>query len=99
MKGNGIGTAQIVVAARILLARSFTTRAQSKFAPAILLNALGRLDQAETTIQRAFEGKLQGPYLNVLLYAIAFLKDGKTGKAEQQQWFASTPESENYNGP
>jgi len=37
MKGNGIGTVQIVVAARILLARSFTTRTQSQFAPAILL--------------------------------------------------------------
>jgi DNA-binding winged helix-turn-helix (wHTH) protein/predicted Zn-dependent protease len=41
--------------------------------------ALGRLDEAETTIQRAFERKLQRPFFPVQLYAVAFLKDDKTG--------------------
>jgi len=41
--------------------------------------ALGRLDKAETTIQRAFERKLQRPFFPIQLYAIAFLKDDKTG--------------------
>ena len=41
--------------------------------------ALGRLDEAETTIQRAFERKLQRPFFPIQLYAIAFLKDDKSG--------------------
>jgi DNA-binding winged helix-turn-helix (wHTH) protein/tetratricopeptide (TPR) repeat protein len=41
--------------------------------------ALGRLDDAETTIQRAFERKLQRPFFPIQLYVIAFLKGDKAG--------------------
>ena len=39
--------------------------------------ALERLDEAETTLQRAFDRKLETPDLFVLRYAIAFVKDDK----------------------
>jgi len=40
--------------------------------------ALERTDEAEKTLQRAFERKLEIPDLYILRYAIAFLKDDKT---------------------
>jgi DNA-binding winged helix-turn-helix (wHTH) protein/tetratricopeptide (TPR) repeat protein len=41
--------------------------------------ALERLDEAENTLQRAFERKLEIPDYFVLRYMIAFLKDDKVG--------------------
>jgi len=44
---------------------------------------LERLDEAEKTLQRAFERKLQSQSFPIRLYAIAFLKDDKTGMARE----------------
>ena len=41
--------------------------------------ALGRTDEAENTLQRAFERKLQNPLLLIQLYEIAFLKGDEAG--------------------
>lgn len=51
--------------------------------------ALKRLDEAENTLQRAFDRKLETPDLVILRYAIAFVKDDKAAMeyvaAEAQQ--------------
>ncbi len=41
--------------------------------------ALGRTDEAEKTLQRAFERKLQNPLFLIQLYEIAFLKGDEAG--------------------
>jgi eukaryotic-like serine/threonine-protein kinase len=41
--------------------------------------ALDRIDEAESTLQRAFERKLKNDDFPIQLYAILFLKDDKTG--------------------
>jgi len=45
--------------------------------------ALERLDEAEHTLQRAFERKLEIPDLSVLRYVIAFLKGDKAGMEQE----------------
>ena len=58
--------------------------------------ALDRLDEAESTLQRAFERKLESPYFPVELYDIAFLKGDKTGmerEAAQAQGKAGMEDS------
>ena len=50
--------------------------------------ALGRTGEAESTLQQAFDRKLDIPDFHVQRYVIAFLKDDKTGierKADQSQ--------------
>jgi eukaryotic-like serine/threonine-protein kinase len=41
--------------------------------------ALGRIDEAENTLQQASERKLQNPFIPIARYSIAFLKGDKAG--------------------
>jgi tetratricopeptide (TPR) repeat protein len=58
--------------------------------------ALQRLDEAEQLIHEAQAGKVDAGIFHNALSAIAFLHSDTAAMAEQQQWFASRPEYENY---
>jgi serine/threonine protein kinase/tetratricopeptide (TPR) repeat protein len=58
--------------------------------------ALQRFDQARQTIDEAHARKVDEFTLHVGLYALGFLGLDSTAMAEQQQWFASKPEYENF---
>jgi tetratricopeptide (TPR) repeat protein/predicted Ser/Thr protein kinase len=57
---------------------------------------LERLDEAEKTLQRASERKLQSPFFPIQLYAIAFLKDDKTGMAREAAQAQGKPGVEDW---
>jgi eukaryotic-like serine/threonine-protein kinase len=58
--------------------------------------ALGHLDEAETTIQRALEHKLQNPFFPIDLYVIAFLKGDKTGMEREAAQARGKPRVEDW---
>jgi len=58
--------------------------------------ALQRFDQARQIIHQAQTRKLDDSFLHNDLYALAFLAADPAAMAEQQQWFASRPEYENF---
>jgi eukaryotic-like serine/threonine-protein kinase len=60
------------------------------------LIASQRFDEARQTIQEALAGKLDNFPLHNALYALAFLAADSQAMGEQQQWFASEPEVENF---
>ncbi|MGO9085919.1 MAG: protein kinase domain-containing protein [Candidatus Sulfotelmatobacter sp.] len=60
------------------------------------LLALQRFDEARQIIQQAQARKLDVFMLHNAVYALAFLGADSPAMAEQQQWFAGRPESENF---
>jgi tetratricopeptide (TPR) repeat protein/predicted Ser/Thr protein kinase len=56
--------------------------------------ALGRLDEAKATYQRAIERKLNSPFYLMALYGIAFLRNDATGMARQVSQSVGKPEVE-----
>ena len=59
------------------------------------LLALGRFDESRQLISEAVSRKLDNYILHNNLYAQAFLTGDSAAMAEQQQWFAAHPDSEN----
>jgi serine/threonine protein kinase/tetratricopeptide (TPR) repeat protein len=57
--------------------------------------ALQRFDETRRTIQEAQERKFDDIVLRYARYALAFLRADSAAMAEQQQWFAGKPDSEN----
>jgi tetratricopeptide (TPR) repeat protein/predicted Ser/Thr protein kinase len=57
--------------------------------------ALQRFDEARQIIREAQPRKLDDYMLHNVIYALAFLRADSAAMAEQQQWFAGTPE-ENF---
>jgi serine/threonine protein kinase/tetratricopeptide (TPR) repeat protein len=60
------------------------------------LVALQRFDEAAQVIQEAQGRKLDSLSMHNTLYALAFLKKDSAGMDEQQKWYASKPEYENW---
>ena len=60
------------------------------------LLSLQRLDEARQIIHEAQARKLDDYILHNALYALAFLGADSAAMADQQQWFAGKPDSENY---
>jgi eukaryotic-like serine/threonine-protein kinase len=60
------------------------------------LIALQRFDEARQTIQEARTRKLDNFPLHNALYALAFLAADSQAMVEQQHWFSSEPEVENF---
>jgi eukaryotic-like serine/threonine-protein kinase len=58
--------------------------------------ALQRFDEARHIIHKAQAGELDDRIARNALYALAFLAADSTVMAEQQQWFGSKPEYENF---
>jgi len=58
--------------------------------------ALGRMGEAENALQRAFERKLQNPFLSIERYAIAFLKGDKTGMEREAAQARGNPGVEDW---
>ena len=58
--------------------------------------ALGRLDQAEDALQRAFERKLEIPDFFVVRYVIAFLKGNKAGMERETALAREKPGAEDW---
>jgi serine/threonine protein kinase/tetratricopeptide (TPR) repeat protein len=58
--------------------------------------ALGRLDEAEKALQRAFERKLQNPRFSSQLHAIAFLKGDKAGMEREAAQARGEPGVEDW---
>ncbi len=58
--------------------------------------ALQRFDEARQFIREAQARKLDNFILHNALYALAFLGADSAAMAEQQQWFAGQPDSENF---
>ncbi len=58
--------------------------------------ALDRNDDAEKTLQRASERKLQSPFFPIQLYTIAFLKDDKTGMEREAAQARGKPGVEDW---
>jgi len=58
--------------------------------------ALQRFDEARQIIQEAQARKLDDYGLHDALYALAFLASDSAAMAEQQKWFTSNPDFENY---
>ena len=58
--------------------------------------ALGHMDEAENTLQLAFERKLQNPFLSIERYAIAFLKGDKTGMEREAAQARGNPGVEDW---
>jgi DNA-binding winged helix-turn-helix (wHTH) protein len=58
--------------------------------------ALQRFDEARQIIHEAQAQKLDDSFLHNDLYALAFLGADSAAMAEQQRWFASKPEYENF---
>jgi eukaryotic-like serine/threonine-protein kinase len=58
--------------------------------------ALQRFDEARAMIQEAQGRKADDLSLHNALYALAFLSGNSAGMEEQQQWYASKPEYENF---
>ncbi len=57
---------------------------------------LQHFDEARQIIQQAQARKLEDPLFHLQLYALAFFDGNSSAMAEQQQWFASQPDYENY---
>ncbi|MGA7925501.1 MAG: protein kinase [Candidatus Sulfotelmatobacter sp.] len=64
--------------------------------PASYALALQRFDQARQIIHEAQRRKLDSAILHNDLYALAFLGSESAALAEQQRWFASRPDFENW---
>ncbi len=60
------------------------------------LMALQRFDEARQVIQQAQARKLDMFILHNATYALAFLGANSSGLAEEQHWFASKPDAENF---
>jgi serine/threonine protein kinase/tetratricopeptide (TPR) repeat protein len=60
------------------------------------LLALQRFDEARQIIEQAQGRKLDDYIQHNALYALAFLRSDSPAMAEQQQWFAGQPDSENF---
>jgi eukaryotic-like serine/threonine-protein kinase len=60
------------------------------------LIALQRFDEARQIIHDAQSRKMDDAAFHITLYALAFLGTDSAAMAEQQQWFASKPEYENW---
>jgi eukaryotic-like serine/threonine-protein kinase len=60
------------------------------------LLALQRYEESRQAIQEAHAEKMENFPLHNALYALAFLGADSQAMAEQQQWFASEPEVENF---
>jgi tetratricopeptide (TPR) repeat protein/predicted Ser/Thr protein kinase len=58
--------------------------------------ALQRLDEAQQMIRSAQARKGDSDILRLFLYALGFLDADSAAMSEQQQWFASKPEYENF---
>ncbi len=58
--------------------------------------ALQQLDETRKIIHETQAQKLDNFTLHNLLYALAFIRADSAAMAEQQQWFAGKPESENF---
>ena len=58
--------------------------------------ALQRFDEAKQIIHEAQARKLDDFDLHTALYALAFLGEDHAAMAEQQRWYASKPEYENF---
>jgi class 3 adenylate cyclase/Flp pilus assembly protein TadD len=58
--------------------------------------ALQRFDEARQTIHEAQARKGDNDVIHIALYALAFLASDSAAMAEQQQWFAGKPDSENF---
>jgi eukaryotic-like serine/threonine-protein kinase len=58
--------------------------------------ALNRLDEAKATYGQALERKLNHPFINSVLYAIAFLQNDVAGMAQQVASSAGKPEIEDW---
>ena len=58
--------------------------------------ALQRFDETRQVIREAQARRLDDSELHSALYDLAFLGADSAAMAEQQQWFAGTPEYENY---
>jgi eukaryotic-like serine/threonine-protein kinase len=58
--------------------------------------ALQRFDEARQIIHEVQARKLDDFMFHNALYALAFLGSDSAGMAEQQQWYASQPDYENY---
>jgi len=63
---------------------------------AVYTAALQRFDEARQIIHEAQSRKMDDFGLHQTLYALAFLREDSAAMAEQQQWFASKPEFENF---
>jgi serine/threonine protein kinase/tetratricopeptide (TPR) repeat protein len=60
------------------------------------LLALQQFDEARQTVQQQQARKLDNFIFHNALYALAFLKADSSAVAEQQKWYASQPDFENY---
>jgi serine/threonine protein kinase/tetratricopeptide (TPR) repeat protein len=60
------------------------------------LLSLQRFEEARQTIEQTQARKLDDVLLHNALYALAFLGADSAAMAEQEQWFAGKPESENW---
>jgi eukaryotic-like serine/threonine-protein kinase len=60
------------------------------------LLALQRFEETRQAIREAYAEKMENFPLHNALYALAFLGADSQAMAEQQQWFASEPEVENF---
>jgi eukaryotic-like serine/threonine-protein kinase len=58
--------------------------------------ALQRFDDARQVIHEAWARKLDNPMFHNALYAMAALGQDSAGMAEQQQWYAGSPDYENW---
>ena len=58
--------------------------------------ALQEFDEARQTVQKAQSLKIDGFILHNALYGLAFLQRDPAAMAEQQKWFATQPDSENF---
>ncbi len=60
------------------------------------LIVLQRYDEARQTIQLAHERKMDDATFHSALYAIGFIKADRAAIADEQKWFASQPDYENF---
>jgi eukaryotic-like serine/threonine-protein kinase len=58
--------------------------------------ALQEFDEARQTVRKAQSLKIDSFILRNALYGLAFFQRDPTAMAEQQKWFATQPDSENY---